>query len=326
MKKLMNQQEIRERLLQDLPKYFIDTDVVDFREEAIQKDNNITEVGIALILKDGLHITLILSSLYNVYKKTGDENLMTVYCKELREKYSSIIPTAVKELQQKYASSCLGERICCAVVDTQKNKEMLSTAIFEEQGPFSIVLKQFIIDSNGYVMMAAVDKEDIEQDESLCKLSLHTLIETALINTSNHFNIQSTPMAEILADQAVKQMVEDGVMPNRQVQDVTYQMLLKQYSLELPNSYLLNNGTPYGAILMFYPGYLAEVCKKIKTNTLTIIPRTIDKVYIEAGKRDGTDFSGLIDIIDSIHGSDDPGYILTDKAFIYDATSDTLLF
>ncbi len=326
MKKAISRRELRLKILQELPKYFENTDIVNFQEEFVKGNDDNIEVGIALMQEDGGHLTVILSSVYNIYEKTSDEGIINSFCKELSHKYTSIISSSVKELQDKISKTALVDSICCIALETQNNQSMLENSVYEERGPFSIILRQFIVDSNGYVMMAEIRPEEIEADEELGKMDKNSIIEKAMLNTANHFHVEIKSMAQMVANNAVNQLMNDGVISaTQELYRSSFDIIVSKLEMELPRIYSLNNGTPFGAVIMFYPGFLADFCKKIKVNTLTIIPRTVDEIFIQADKSE-QDVTGVINTIDALWNVNKRNKQLSEKAFIYDASSDTISF
>jgi hypothetical protein len=326
VKKAISRRELRLKILQELPKYFENTDIVNFQEEFVKGNDDSIEVGIALMQEDGGHLTVILSSVYNIYEKTSDEGIINSFCKELSHKYTSIISSSVKELQDKISKTALVDSICCIALETQNNQSMLENSVYEERGPFSIILRQFIVDSNGYVMMAEIRPEEIEADEELGKMDKHSIIEKAILNTANHFHVEIKSMAQMVANNAVNQLMNDGVISaTQELYRSSFDIIVSKLEMELPRIYSLNNGTPFGAVIMFYPGFLADLCKKIKVNTLTIIPRTVDEIFIQADKSE-QDVTGVINTIDALWNVNKRNKQLSEKAFIYDASSDTISF
>lgn len=325
MKKVMNRRELRLNILKELPKYFKNTNIINFQEEFVKGNNDRADIGIALMQEDGGHLTVMLSNVYNIYEKTGDEGVIASFCKELSQKYTGTISTSVKELQERISKTALVDSICCIVLNTQSNKNLLPNTVHEERGPFSIVLKQFVVDSNGYVMMAEIRPEEIEADEELRNMDKHSIIERAIVNTASHFHVEVKSMAQVIANNTVNQLVNHGLIPDSQeLCQVNYDIIINKLESEIPKVYSLNNGTPFGAVSIFYPGFLAGFCKKIKANTLTIIPRTIDEVFIQADTCD--DINGIIETIDAMWDVNKEKQQLSEQAFIYDASSDTIFF
>lgn len=327
MKNVLNRRELRMKILQELPKYFQHTDIVNFQEEFVKGNNNTVEVGIALLQEDGGHLTVMLSNVYDIYDKTEDIEIINSFCKELSQKYTNMISASVKELQKKISKTALVDSICCVVLDTQNNQSILPISVYEERGPFSVILKQFVVDSNGHVMMAEVRPEEIEADKELQKMDKHSIIDKAMINTANHFHVEVKSMAQMVANNTVNQLMTDGLLSNSQeLYQSSFDIIVGKLELELPRIYSLNNGTPFGAVSMFYPGFLANFCKKINVNTLTIIPRTVDEIFVVPSETKHEDVKGVIKTIDAMWDIKKGNKQLSEKAFIYDSSSDTIMF
>ena len=320
----MNRRELRHKILQELPTYFMNTDIVSFHEEFVKGNNDTVDIGIALMQENGGHLTVMLLNVYNIYEKTGDESVVKSFCEELSQKYTCTISVSVKELQNKISKTALFESICCVVLNTRSNQSLLQNSIHEERGPFSIVLKQFAIDSSGHVMMVEIHPEEIEADEELRMMDKHTLIEKAISNTASHFHVEVKSMAQVVANNTVSQLLDNGLIPETQdLCQVNFDKIVRKLEEELPRIYSLNNGTPFGAVSMFYPGFLSNFCKMVNANKLTIIPRTIDEIFIQVDNSE--DIKGVIETIDATWELNKENQ-LSEEVFSYDASLDTIIF
>lgn len=156
-------------------------------------------------------------------------------------------------------------------------------------------------------------------------MDLHSIIEKAIRNTAVNFRVESQSMAQMVANSTVNQLVDNGLLPDTQeFFQYSFDIIASKLESKLPRIYRISNGTPYGTVAMFYPGFFANFCKKLNTNTLTILPRTVEEIFILADKWE--DHNSVIESIDALWDIKKRSSQLSEKAFIYDAGSDTINF
>ena len=65
----------------------------------------------------------------------------------------------------------------------------------------------------------------------------------------------------MVANNSMNQLLNIGVISaTQELYQSSFDVIVSKLEMELPRIYSLNNGTPFGAITMFYPGFLADFC------------------------------------------------------------------
>lgn len=318
--------QFRKEMIKCLPKYFKETDVVDFQIEVFLRNGDKAETGVALIKEDGNHLTVSTTELYDGFVESGyKKEYIDAFCEDLGRKYQTELKESIEKLQKEINKEGLENRICCTTLNAELLKQTQPDQVFEKRGNLTLTLNQFIKDEDGNISIASVTKEMIKKCEKLNGLNEHELIEAAISNTSKKFKTSISSLYETVATEIVETMVDEDMLPPIDaICNSAREALVQKLSEGSPAGVLLNNEGPSSVISLFYPKLLSETAKVLRNNNLTIFISTTDDVIIFAG--DYSNPKKLKKLTEDANDIIAPLGMSVRYALSYNAKEDTLSF
>ena len=230
----------------------------------VMKNNGLTLHGV-VVHPEGQCVapTIYLEGFFKQYEEGADlDSVMDKIAGTISEHLNT--PEEFSDVAQMYSNyDAVKDKIVMAVVNTAKNRELLSQVPHTEREDLSLIYKVVVGTSADGIGSITIRNEHMEQ----WGVTLDEIHEMAMKNTKEILPVTVQTMTEVM-----REMFGSDGMPEEMAEMMFSDMPLNQQMFIISNKSKVN-----GAASMFYEDTLSELADKIGTS-LYILPSSVHEV------------------------------------------------
>ena len=230
----------------------------------VMKNNGLTLHGV-VVHPEGQCVapTIYLEGFFKQYEEGADlDSVMDKIAGTISEHLNT--PEEFSDVAQMYSNyDAVKDKIVMAVVNTAKNRELLSQVTHTEREDLSIIYKVVVGTGADGIGSITIRNEHMEQ----WGVTVDEIHEMAMKNTKEILPVTVQTMTEVM-----REMFGSDGMPEEMAEMVFSDMPLNQQMFIISNKSKVN-----GAASMFYEDTLSELADKIGTS-LYILPSSVHEV------------------------------------------------
>ena len=230
----------------------------------VMKNNGLTLHGV-VVHPEGQCVapTIYLEGFFKQYEEGADlDSVMDKIAGTISEHLNT--PEEFSDVAQMYSNyDAVKDKIVMAVVNTAKNRELLSQVLHTEREDLSLIYKVVVGTGADGIGSITIRNEHMEQ---WC-VTVDEIHEMAMKNTKEILPVTVQTMTEVM-----REMFGSDGMPEEMAEMMFSDMPLNQQMFIISNKSKVN-----GAASMFYEDTLSELADKIGTS-LYILPSSVHEV------------------------------------------------
>ena len=230
----------------------------------VMKNNGLTLHGV-VVHPEGQCVapTIYLEGFFKQYEEGADlDSVMDKIAGTISEHLNT--PEEFSDVAQMYSNyDAVKDKIVMAVVNTAKNRELLSQVLHTEREDLSLIYKVVVGTGADGIGSITIRNEHMEQ----WGVTVDEIHEMAMKNTKEILPVTVQTMTEVM-----REMFGSDGMPEEMAEMMFSDMPLNQQMFIISNKSKVN-----GAASMFYEDTLSELADKIGTS-LYILPSSVHEV------------------------------------------------